>query len=396
MVSYWSCPMERLGVLAAGGMNVYVINLANELGKLGHRVDIFTRIHKARHADILVINKNVRVIHLESSGDSQDRYTGNFTGQIIDFVQRSKEDYDIIHAHYYLSGWVGKNLKTVLDRPLLTTFHTLGYLKEKYTRISDRERLTLESEVIEASDCIISSTEIEKLDLITLYKAPKDKIIVVPPGVNHRIFKKHDKLKSRKKLKIPLNKKIILFVGRIDPVKGLVFLLQAIYELTGKHPEFMNNFRVLLIGGDISSRNFWENKEVGKIKKMIYNLKIDCCVKFLGSKPHNQLAYYYSAADTVVMPSVYESFGLVVLEALASGASVIASSAGGLKLLIRDGYNGRLFEPGNPSSLGKVLMETLKNRYKMDKMKENAVVSSQKYCWHKQAVRIANIYKLYI
>jgi D-inositol-3-phosphate glycosyltransferase len=391
-ISYWSCPLERLGVLASGGMNVYVLNLAIELGKKGHKVDIFTRTHGKSHQTAVSVGKNVRIIHLPSGGNDHYKNSGSFADDIVSFINKNGISYEIIHAHYYYSGIIAAIVKNRLNIPFVMTFHTLGLMKMKYARITDQKRIKAEKTITKECDFIISSTEFERRDLENSYSANRTKIAVISPGVNHNIFKPYDSAKSRLKLDLPADKKIILFVGRIDPVKGLEFLIEAIYKLTQTYPGFQNNYQVLLIGGDIKDKEFWKNREVKKIKKLIYRKNLDCCIKFLGSKPQYILPYYYSAADVVVMPSVYESFGLVVLEAMASGSAILASEVGGLKYLISDGKNGRLFESGSPQSLGDVMLQMLNDRNDSGKLRKNAVLSSYNFCWNIQADLILKLY----
>jgi D-inositol-3-phosphate glycosyltransferase len=392
-ISFWSCPLERLGVLASGGMNVYVINLADALGKLGHHVDIYTRTHLSTHNRITKINDMVRVIHISNSGFEMKDKVNDFALKVIRFQKENNLTYDYIHAHYYHSATAAIQIKKQNNTPVFVTFHTLGIMKEKYIHIRDQNRINEEIKICAEATGIIASTEIEKADIVNNYKVGNNKIFVVSPGVNHKIFKKRSQLLSRKKLHLPLKKKIILFVGRIDPVKGLEFLINAIHDLTVKYPAFKNNFQVLLIGEDIKSRHFWQNSEVLKIKGLILSKELCCCIKFLGNKPHNLLPYYYSASDVVVIPSVYESFGLVVLEAMACGTVVVASEVGGLKYLIKDKIDGRLFVSGDIKELGKTLMEVLSNPNKRQKIGDRAMETSRQYCWEKQAHLILNIYK---
>lgn len=392
-ISFWSCPLERLGVLASGGMNVYIVNLANALGKLGHQVDIYTRAHSSIHDKIINLNDKVRVIHLAITERTMADKVNDFAGKIIKFQVKDNLAYDYIHAHYYLSALAAILLQKQRNVPVYVTFHTLGIMKEKYVHIHSQDRINKERKVCREATGIIASTEFEKADLMNNYQVDINKIHVVSPGVSHKIFKKRNRLFSRTKLHLPVRKKIILFIGRIDPVKGLEFLITAIHDLTVKYPKFKNNFRVLLIGGDIKSRHFWLNSEVIKIKNLIRSKELCCCIKFLGNKPHNLLPYYYSASDVVVMPSVYESFGLVVLEALACGAVVVASEVGGLKYLIKDKVDGRLFPSGDIGALGKTLMEVLDSPSERKKISEKAVKTSNQYCWDKQARLILDVYK---
>lgn len=391
-LSYWSCPLTRLGVLTSGGMNVYVMNLADNLGQLGHQVDIYTRVHQKSEEKTRDVYKNVRIIHL--AADVKNHYLNAriFARSVLEYIQEQSLNYNILHAHYYYSGLAGLIIKRKLQIPLIQTFHTLGEMKKIYGGISDGNRIHCEMKIVRETDAIITSTELEQNDLIAYYRASPFKIYVVYPGVNHDIFKPHNQINSRKRLILPLKKKLILFVGRIDPVKGLIFFIESLVSLTIRYPEFARKFRVLLIGGDLNSSKFWQNKEVIKIKQLIDKEHLDCCIKFLGSKPHGQLPLYYSAADVVVMPSVYESFGLVVLEAMASSACVLAARVGGLSLLVKDKINGRLFTMGNSDDFNTILWELIHDSKQRKQLGRRALESSQKYCWDKQAKKILNVY----
>lgn len=392
-ISYWSCPLTKVGVLASGGMNIYVLNLANFLGKLGHQVDIYTRVHKENDEKILQIHKNVRIIHLAAANIKD---TDFFSDKVQLFIKKFKLNYDILHAHYFYSGLIGLELKKRLSIPLLATFHSLGKTKELYVGIRDAFRLNSEKKIVRFADGIIASTELEKNDLMENYKGKSKKVFVVSPGVNHHLFKPKNKVLSRVKLHLPLKPKIILFVGRIDPIKGISFLIEAIARLTRQYPTFEKNYRVLLIGGDISSSLFWQNAEVKKIKQLIISKKLECCVKFIGSRPHSLLADYYAASDVVVMPSLYESFGLVVLEAMSSGACVLVSKVGGLKYLVKDKINGRFFENGDIISLSSILWELLNNKNERLRLGSNAFASSQRFCWDIQAKKMEDVYKRFL
>lgn len=395
MISYWSCPLTRLGVLTAGGMNVYVSNLANYLGRLGHQVDIYTRTHKERDESLLKPHRNVRIVHLRE-GSSTTINTSFFSKRLLEFIKTNSYSYDIIHSHYYYSGFIGCELKNTLERPHITTFHTLGVAKKVYLGVNDEKRIAIEKKVIDSVDGIVASTDLESRDLVNYYHTDGKKIFIVVPGVNHRVFKKYDQEFSRLKLNLPKRKGIILFVGRVDPIKGIGSLIEAVANFTKVYPSFAKKYLVLLIGGDIRSVDFWKNKEVKKIKYQIAERELECCVKFIGSQPHHKLPFYYSASDVVVIPSVYESFGLVVLEALACGSTVLASKVVGASFLIRDKVNGRCFESGNIDSLSETLFELLSDKKQRIRLGKEALRASQQYSWDQQAQNMNKVYKNFL
>ncbi|OGG02484.1 hypothetical protein A2W14_01640 [Candidatus Gottesmanbacteria bacterium RBG_16_37_8] len=392
-ISYWSCPLTRLGVLTAGGMNVYLFNLAKSLTEKGHRVDIFVRSHSTEHDSVLDLGSSVSLIHLNSVKYENLLGPQYFAKAILKYVKDKKLEYNLLHAHYYLSGLTGLWLKNKLKIPLIQTFHTLGAMKKKYIAIDDQKRIQAEKKIIDNCDVLVSSTQLEKKDLVDYYKANPEKISVINPGVDHQLFAPGGKNYSREKLKLPLDKKIILFVGRIDPVKGLNLLLEAIFRITEIDPQFKNNYQVLLIGGDIESRNYWQNKNIKDIINFLKVKDLECCIKFLGSRSHSDLPYFYSAADLVVLPSVYESFGLVILEAMACGAAVLASKVGGLKYLIKDNINGSLFKSGDIRQLSDKIVTLLKDNPKRQELGLSAYRDSLFYSWEKHADKLLTLYK---
>lgn len=392
-ISYQSCPLQKTGILAAGGMNIYVLNLANSLGKKGIKIDIYTPVHNDRDKNIITLHKNIRIIHIKLPKHNNPE---DFSDSILVFIRQNSLKYDLIHAHYYNSGVSGIILKKTLSLPLFTTFHSLGQTKEKYTGIKDNFRIKSEEEVVRLSDVIIASTELEKTDITDNYDGDCRKISVVTPGVNHKIFKPRNKILSRLKTGIPTKLPILLFVGRIDPIKGVCLLIEAIGHLVSKHKLSENKFRLIIIGGDIKSFRFWQNKEVVKIKQLIAEKDLECCIKFIGSKPHSMLPYYYCASDIVIMPSMYESFGLVVLEAMACGSCVLASKTGGLKYLIEEKVNGRFYDMGNIKDLAKKLLELLNNPKDRKRLGKKALYTSQDYCWDIQAGQVSDIYRKYL
>lgn len=392
MISYWSCPLTKLGEWKAGGMNVYILNLADQIGKLGHEVDIYTHNHSQSHEHISKLSANARIIHLYRMEKDVYQGTKNFSHALYSFIIRNRLKYDYFHAHYYLSGLVGLELRKKIKIPLITTLHSLAVMKNKYTQAVDNQRIKTEIQLIDQSSALIASSDTEKRDIIRYYKGEKQKIYVAPPGVNHILFRPHNNQKSRKKLRLHRNAKIVLFVGRIDPIKGINTLIQAIPMLISDM-RLINSLCVLIVGGDIKNKTFWKQEELHTVENIIQQKSLNTYIHFIGSQPHHLLPFYYSAADVVVVPSSYETFGLVALEAMACGASVVATSTGGLEYLISDTINGRLVKNQNAAHLAHVVKEILLDEKKREFLGENAQKTSQNYCWDKQAKRVISLYK---
>ena len=395
-ISYWSCPRKRLGILSSGGMNVYLFNLANQLVRKNVQVDIFTPSHVEKHDSVIYLSKKICLIHLPVNANNDYSGSSQFAGEILHYISDKKIIYDAIHAHYFFSGLTAVILKKVLKIPFIQTFHTLGEMKKKYLGVIDSRRISAEKEITLKADGLISSTSLEKKDLLVKYNADPGKIFIANPGVDHNIFKPLEKENCLSRLNLSNGYKYILFVGRLDPVKGIDLLLESVYSLTKGSSDFNKKFKLLIIGGDLKNRNFRNNNEVNKIADFIINKKLSATVEFLGSKQNSELPLYYSCADLVVMPSVYESFGLVILEAMACGSAVLASSVGGLKYLVKDNFNGQLFKNGSITDLTEKISNLLMDDNKRKYLGQNAFKTSQKFSWEKQAAKMLSLYREFI
>ncbi len=348
MLSAHSCPVGDLGAKDTGGMSVYIRELARELGKMGHTVDVYTRIHDPADALTESMGPNARLIHLKAGRAATiqklDVYQSlpEFIHNLEKFWRENNLKYDIVFSHYWLSALVGKHLQRKYGIPYLAMYHTLGAVKNAIG-IGQGEpslRINAEEETVRDTRKIIVATEKEKQDITFYYDALPDKVAVVPCGVNMELFMHHDKLQSRQKLGIN-DEKIMLFVGRIDPLKGIDRLLQAV-PLIKNH----GDLKLYVIGGDAGSR-----VELEKLQKLTGELKISDRVIFQGIVKQDILPYYYSAADVCVVPSYYESFGLVPLESLACGTPVVATDVGDLKHIIRPGETGYIVLDNSPEKL---------------------------------------------
>jgi D-inositol-3-phosphate glycosyltransferase len=393
MISYWSCPLTTLGIGTAGGMNVYVLNLAQALGELGHTVDIFTLSHRGEDSVDTSLHANVQVIHLEKTAAEPYDGIDAFVDQIEVLAGERGTSYDVMHAHYYYSGLAGLRLRERLQTPLVVTFHTLGTMKQHYLGIEDQRRIRSESEIIDHADGIIASTELEAADVATWHQVPAEKLFTAHPGVDHHIFRPIDRVAAREHLDLPQDAKIILFAGRIDPIKGIHVLVDAFAQIVNTRTPHLCTSRLLVIGGDPDDEEFWTNGESARLLQQIDAQEIEHRVTFVGSQPHARLAFYYAAADLVAMPSAYETFGFVALEAMACGACVVASRVGGLQYLIQDGINGRLFEPQDVDELSTIMEELLCDREQRERLGRNAAQASYRYCWSTQAEKVVAVYR---
>jgi D-inositol-3-phosphate glycosyltransferase len=336
MLSIHSCPLGKVGGENTGGMSVYIRELAHELGRRGHLVDVYTRIHEPAHDEIAEIGQNVRLIHLKAGEKEIEKlaiyyYLDDFAHNLENFRKQNGPRYDLIHSHYWLSGLTGKRLQQWWGIPHVMGFHTLGAVKNAIG-IGEGEpdlRINAEKELVRDCHRIIASTMKGKKDLIDYYDASPETISVIPCGVNLDLFRPIGRETARCYLGLK-EERIILFVGRIIPLKGIDNLLKAMTYLERKE-----GIKLVVIGGDEHCQT-----EVERLKDLSRSLKIQESVIFLGLVKQEILPFFYSAANLCVVPSHYESFGLVVLESLACGTPVVATRVGGAESVIRHGETG--------------------------------------------------------
>lgn len=335
LLSIHSCPLGRLGSKDTGGMSVYVIETARRLAELGHRVDIFTRSHEPTHGEVIKLGSGVRLIHLNPNCDfsvsknALINHIDKFVSALDRFRRQENLTYDLIHSHYWLSGLTGLELSRMWAVPHVTMFHTLGAVKNRMgpTKDEPESRISSEKRIIMCCDRIIAATDRETGELERYYNANPDIVRVIPCGVNLGLFRPLDKQAARASLGLADRDEIVLFVGRIDPLKGIERLLAAIGRLDRPR------LKLVIVGGDGESEDLLNlSRSHGLGQQLIPVGRVD----------QPELAAYYSASDLLAVPSYHESFGLVALEALACGAPVMAADVGGLRDFISPGLNGCL------------------------------------------------------
>jgi D-inositol-3-phosphate glycosyltransferase len=390
MISYHTSPLARLGGSETGGMNVYVRQLSRELGQRGFPVDVFTRRQDASTPDIVEDGENVRVVHLEA-GPRQPvdkgrlhQHLDEFEESLVRFASEQGLTYDLLHSHYWFSGWVALRLQERWDLPHVTMFHTLGEVKNR-ARVTEHEaplRIQVEHRLARQADRIVCASQHEKHLLVRLYDADPERIAVVPCGVDLDLFRPQDKEAARRALGY-YDERIILFVGRIEPLKGIDILINAAAQLGEE-----SDFHVLIVGGDRRSR-----QQVSRLQELASDLGIGERVWFLGAVDHEQLPLYYNAADVCVVPSYYESFGLVALEAMACGTPVVASRVGGLTGTVRDGETGYLISWRCPEPFAERLELLLGNEALRRRFGEAAREVVERYRWANVAEAVVGLYQ---
>ncbi|MBI2831693.1 MAG: glycosyltransferase [Chloroflexi bacterium] len=356
MLSVHSCPLGKLGGRDTGGMNVYVRELALELGRKRHKVDIFTRTHQPEHEELMDLDGNVRLVHLGAGDDDEMPkvalyvHLQGLTCGVENFRAREGLHYDILHSHYWLSGLVGRQLGSGWNVPHVTMFHTMGAAKNRIGLGEDETELRIESEREVALGCdrIIAATERERDELARFSGAAPDRISVVPCGVNPELFQPVDRVLTRSKLGLSEHGKVILYVGRIERLKGLSRLVEALAMLGAAAPFLM------IVGGDEHSES-----EVRSLEDMACKLGVREHMTFCGRVAQEELPAFYSAADACIIPSYYESFGMVALESLACGTPVVATDVGGMRSVVRQDVTGYLVRDNSPSLLSEAIARIL-------------------------------------
>lgn len=402
MLSYHTCPLAILGGKNTGGMNVYVRELTHHLGVRGVHVDVFTRSEDEHIPHISHdLGYGNRVVHIPAGPEHSLSkpelfdYISLFAQHINDFALEKGIKYDLIHSHYWMSGVAGHWLEELWDVKTVQMFHTLGLVKQMIAR-SDEERegayrIEGEKDVVQEAHRIIAATESEKTQLIDLYQTPQEKITIIPPGVDTCHFYPIPQDEAKDAIGIPKHDRMVLFVGRIEPLKGIDTLVEAMALLKldcGKCPHYL-----VIIGGDQEATPEQESAEMARLKALCAKLDLKDVILFLGKKGQDTLKYYYSAADLLVMPSHYESFGMVALEAMACGTSVIASDVGGLAHLIKDGETGFLVPKGDPQTLAECMTRLILDEKLRKRISKNASAYAKQFDWLHITDKILHVYK---
>jgi D-inositol-3-phosphate glycosyltransferase len=402
MLSVHTCPLEALGGKETGGMNVYVRELSRELAARGHRVDVFTRSASSRvpHKYVGGLGPGARVFHVPAGPEepySKHRlfdYLPEFVHGVQTVMENENIRYDVYHAHYWLSGWVARALQECQRAPVVQMFHTLGAMKNQVARgETDREtdrRIVVEREIMQFADRIIASTPRDQQQMIDLYDAPADKIAVISPGVDLNLFHPIDPRTAKSLLGEPKDVRSVLFVGRIDPVKGIDVWFKAMAYVVEENPALRGKLCVCLIGGDIDEEV--PDEELVRLQALKDELGISDLVTFLGRRSQEALPYYYASADVVVMPSLYESFGMVALEAMACGTPVVASDVGGLSFIVHNGETGYLVPDRDPRALADCLSKLLRDPDLRARLGRRGIAVAREYAWPRIADQIESLY----
>jgi D-inositol-3-phosphate glycosyltransferase len=403
MLSYHTCPLATLGGKDTGGMNVYVRDLTRELGRMGIHVDVFTRSQDEHVPHVLHdLGYGNRVVHVPAGPEVPvaKRELPNYIPQFVDgikaFAAEKGIHYDIIHSHYWMSGLAAESLSDAWGGvPIVHMFHTLGEMKNRIAQSDNErenpERIAGERRVLACADRVIVATLAELTQLRFLYKASDRKLTIIPPGVDTSHFYPIPADEAKLVIGLKPDARMILFVGRIEPLKGVDTLIRAMSCLGLKDAD--RPVHLAIIGGEPSASPQEMSAEMARLQKLCDELCLDQTVVFMGKRDQDKLPYYYSAAEVLVMPSHYESFGMVALEAMACGTPVIASDVGGLGFLVQNGETGYTIPDGEPNALCDKLSTLLNDPHLRETMGRRAAEYAQSYTWDKIAAQIVKVYQ---
>jgi D-inositol-3-phosphate glycosyltransferase len=388
MISEHASPLATLGGEDSGGQNVYVAELARHLGAMGYRVDVFTRQDSTLLPAVVPFDEGVRVVNLPAGPpesvpkDVLFPFMTEFRDAFYRFAREAPDAYDLVHANFWMSGWVACEIKRDLGLPFAQTFHALGEIKRREQGARDTsppERQAAEFRILGEVESVLATCPVEIEELTTLYEADPTRLTLVPCGVDARTFRPLYQREARKALCLP-DKPTVVYVGRLVPRKGVDMLVEAFALL----PEHLGA-RLVVVGGEPGG-----SPEVERLSALADALGIAGRVKFTGSRPQSELPLYYGAADAVVTVPHYEPFGMTPLEAMACATPVVGSKVGGIKTSVADGETGYLVPPKDPGALASRLVRLLSDaglRERMGRAARRRI--EEHYTWERVATLAA-------
>ncbi|MBK5331774.1 MAG: glycosyltransferase [Ilumatobacteraceae bacterium] len=368
-------------------MNVYVRELVSALAQAGVECTTYTRATRPDLPEVVQVEPGHRVVHIPAG--PYDLAKEQLPAVLADFgdavVDHLKNDFpaDVLHANYWLSGLVAHRIKHELDLPFVSTFHTLAKVKAEGGDLEPEWRERAEAEIIGCADAICVSCTEEERQFLRLYGEPAGKIEIIAPGVEHAFFAPGDRAGARNAIGLPIDRPVLLFVGRIQPLKGPDVAVRALAALN--RPDAL----LLIVGGASGLEGVGEMRHV---QGLITELGVEDQVRFIEPQPHHILSTYYRAADVVLVPSRSESFGLVALEASACGIPVVASGVGGLLTLVDHGDNGFLVHDRDPQRYAQYIAEILDDPQEAVAMGRRGAARARQYTWGFAAARLRRVY----
>ncbi len=392
-VSMHTSPLLQPGQGDAGGMNVYIDELARTMSRRGVEVDVYTRRDDSEQDDTVVVGDGAYRVHHIEAGPVRTLDTSRAARFVREFAEGVIDRFgglpDIVHSHYWLSGWAGLEIKRRLGIPMANSFHTLGRVKDLTRRHDEAPesllRIAAEFEVIEAADCVVASTPLEAEDLLSHYGADPARLCTSPPGVDHQVFAPGDREEARRRLGFE-DGPLLLFVGRIQPLKGVDVALAAFSRVLESHA----GARLLIVGGPSGPSG---RSELDRLHAFVEDSGLADRVRFVDPVPHADLVDLYRAADLLTLPSRSESFGLVAAEAQACGLPVVAANVGGIPHVVSDGESGLLVDGWDPGDHASAMISLLSDAALADRLSTGAIAWSERFSWEATANRYLELYE---
>ncbi|MFN8126508.1 MAG: D-inositol-3-phosphate glycosyltransferase [Candidatus Nanopelagicales bacterium] len=397
MISMHTSPLDQPGTGDAGGMNVYIAQTARRIADSGATVDVFTRATSSRRPEIVDLAEGVRVHHLPAGpyqGLRKEDLPGQvcpFTAELLRVCARVPEDYyDIVHSHYWLSGQAGWLAAQRWSIPLVHSMHTMAKVKNAHLAVTDSPdpliRVVGEEQLTGVADRLIANTSDERRELIHWYGAAPERTTVVHPGVDLATFTPRDRAAARERVGLPADEQVIVFVGRIQPLKAPDLLVRAVARMTASDPT--RPVRLVVCGGPSGSGLARPDELVGLAR----DLSVSDRVELRPPVSPTELADLYAAADLVAVPSYSESFGLVAVEAQACGTPVVAAAVGGLRTAVADGVGGLLVDGHDPDVWAGSLSALLDQPRLRAALAAGARAHAEKFSWSATAAGTLAVY----
>src|SRR3990167_7265073 len=374
MFSVHGDPLAKIGSSQSGGKNVYVYELSRWLAKTGWQVDIFCRWADKKIGPKKKIGRRVTVVRFQAGEvkvlPKEDflSHLETFFTNFLTYKKDNKIQYDIIHGHYWDGGLLATHAQELLKIPFIQTFHSLGYVRnntlKKFQKLPSgleeekfEKRFEIEKKIARKADRIIAESPYEEDDLIRYYDVSNNRVVVIPAGVDTSAFSPQDKQKAREQLQVERESRVLLYVGRLDWRKGIGTLITSLNSVIKKDPS--NSYQLIIVGGSFNRNGDQaDTLEYRRLMKIAEEYHLTDRIRFEGSIPQKKLSAYYAAADACVVPSYYEPFGIVPLEAMAMKLPVVASATGGLQFTVLNSETGLSVTPRDPFDLAeKILLQ---------------------------------------
>jgi D-inositol-3-phosphate glycosyltransferase len=398
-LSVHTSPLDQPGCGDAGGLNVYVTEVARRLAERGIEMDIFTRATSSDSPATVELAPGVTVRHI-TAGPYEGLDKNDLPAQLCAFTSGVMREeaahepgwYDLVHSHYWLSGQVGWLAKERWGVPLVHSMHTMARVKNALLAEGDSPEPALraigELQVVAAADRLLASTGEEAAQLVELYDADPARVVTVAPGVDLDVFTPGDRVGARGRLGWPADAVVLLFVGRIQPLKAPDVVLRAAAELLEVDPALRDRLIVAVVGGPSGSGL----TEPEHLSKLAGSLGIADLVHFERPAPQAALADYYRAADVTLVPSYTESFGLVAVESQACGTPVVAARVGGLLTAVSDGVSGLLIEGHEPADYARAVRRLVRDEPFHAALSRGAVAHAARFGWSATVDRVLDVY----